>query len=216
MKLPSQRLCLVVASAALVLAGCSKKPLRPDPSATLMGPQGGGATSLAPTDLSTTTAGNDLALRDAGFDANGQNRQALADKTVYFDFDKSAIKPSERPKLAATKDYLDKNSGQRLLLEGHCDWRGTAEYNLGLGDRRANAVKKYLQSIGVSADRMETLSKGSLEASKNADEATMAKDRRVDLVVVQSPAGGALPAGAAGSTPAPAGAVTPPPAAGGL
>lgn len=221
MKLPSQRLCLVVASAALVLAGCSKKPLRPDPSATLMGPgPGSGATSLAPTDLSTTTPGTDLASRDSGFDANNQNRQALAAQTVYFDFDKSAIKPSERPKLAAAKDYLDKNPAYRLLLEGHCDWRGTAEYNLGLGDRRANAVKKYLQSIGVAADRMETLSKGSLEAVKNADDATRAKDRRVDLVVVQSPAGAAIPtgapAGAADTSATGTGAITPPPPAGGL
>jgi peptidoglycan-associated lipoprotein len=74
----------------------------------------------------------------------------------------------------------------RLLLEGHCDWRGTAEYNLGLGDRRANAVKKYLLSIGVAADKLEANSKGSLEAKANADAATMEKDRRVDLVVVKS------------------------------
>jgi peptidoglycan-associated lipoprotein len=78
------------------------------------------------------------------------------------------------------------------LLEGHCDWRGTAEYNLGLGDRRANAAKKYLLSLGVAADRLESVSKGSLEASKNADDATMAKDRRVDLVVV-NPKSGASP-----------------------
>ena len=95
-----------------------------------------------------------------------------------------AIKAGERTKLQQAKEYLEKNPGFRLLLEGHCDWRGTAEYNLGLGDRRANSVKKYLQSIGVAADRVETLSKGSLEAAKNADEATMAKDRRVNLIVV--------------------------------
>jgi peptidoglycan-associated lipoprotein len=214
MKLPSQRLCLVVASAALVLAGCSKKPLRPEPTQTMLGPQSGGAGALSgATDLSTNLAGGDLTTR-SDFDANGQNRTALADKTVYFDFDRSTIKPAERPKLQAAKDYLDKNPGQRLLLEGHCDWRGTQEYNLGLGDRRASAVKKYLQSIGVAADRMETLSKGSLEASKNADDATRAKDRRVDLVVVQTPSGGALPAGAPAG--APATGSTPPPPMGGL
>ena len=81
------------------------------------------------------------------------------------------------------KDYLAKNPNQKLLLEGHCDWRGTAEYNLSLGDRRASAVKKYLLSLGVVADKLETLSKGSLEAAKNGDDASMAKDRRVDLVV---------------------------------
>ena len=105
---------------------------------------------------------------------------------MYFDFDQSAIKPSERDKLKNAKTYLETNPGMRLLLEGHCDWRGTAEYNLGLGDRRANAVKKYLLSIGVAADKLEANSKGSLEAKTNADATTMEKDRRVDLVVVKS------------------------------
>jgi hypothetical protein len=63
---------------------------------------------------------------------------------VYFDFDRSNVKADERAKLQAAKDYLDKNPQYRLLLEGHCDWRGTAEYNLGLGDRRASEAKKYL------------------------------------------------------------------------
>ncbi len=109
---------------------------------------------------------------------------------VYFDFDRSEIKPAERPKLQAARDYLQSNPGARLLLEGHCDWRGTAEYNLGLGDRRANSAKRYLQSLGVAADRLETISKGSLEAATNADDATMAKDRRVEVVIIKPRPGG--------------------------
>ena len=104
---------------------------------------------------------------------------------IYFDFDRFEIKASERPKLQAAKEYLEKNPGYRLVIEGRCDWRGTAEYNLSLGDRRANEIKKYLQSIGVAADKVEASSKGSLDAAKNADDATMAKDRRGDLVVVK-------------------------------
>lgn len=194
MKLASQKLSLVVASAALLLAGCSKKPSRPDPQATVLGPQGGlgSGTNLGPTDAGF---GNPdapgLTERGAGFNEMGQNREALAAQTVYFDFDKSDIKASERPKLQAAKDYLDQNPSYRLLLEGHCDWRGTAEYNLGLGDRRANAAKRYLLSIGVGADRVETLSKGSLEAAKNADATTMAQERRVNLVVI-NPSGGTV------------------------
>ena len=217
MKLPSQRLCLVVASAALVLAGCTKKPTRPDPSATMLGPQGGpgsGAGSLNPLDVATTNPTGDLQAR-SDFDQSGQNRTALAKDAVYFDFDKSFVKTGERAKLQDAKTYLDSNAGMRLLLEGHCDWRGTAEYNLALGDRRAQAVKQYLQSIGVAPDRLDTVSKGSLEATKNADQAAAAKDRRVDIIVVQPSAGGALPTGtgavsAPGAAPA-GGPATPPP-----
>lgn len=187
MKLASQKLCYALVGAAVLLfAGCSKKPKRPEPSSTLMGPQGGGA--LTPSEVPTTADQNSgLQQRDAGaFDANGQLRGAL--EAVYFDFDRYSIKAAERPKLQAAKDYLDKNPQYRLLLEGHCDWRGTAEYNLGLGDHRANEVKKYLTTLGVAPDRLETLSKGSEEAKKNADEADMAKDRRVELVVLKEAA----------------------------
>ena len=181
MKLVSNPLCLALATAALVFAGCTKKPDRPTPAQTTppMGNSGlpitGVDTGLAP--------GTDLAQRTEDFDPNGVSRSLLAANTVYFDFDQFAIKASEREKLKAAKDYLDKNPGQHLVLEGHCDWRGTAEYNLSLGDRRASAVKKYLLSLGVAADKLETLSKGSLEAAKNADDAAMAKDRRVELLV---------------------------------
>ncbi len=185
MKLVSQKLSFIVASAALVLAGCAKKPDRPHPGSTVLGPQTGGpGIPSGPTDTSFGQNTTGLVDRGSDFDPNGHNRTALQAQAVLFDFDKSDIKTSEREKLKIAKEYLDKNPTHRLLLEGRCDWRGTAEYNLGLGDRRANAAKKYLQTLGVPVDRLETLSKGSLEAAKNADEATMAKDRRVDLVVV--------------------------------
>ena len=190
MKFASQKLFLAATSCALalLLAGCPKKPARPDPTATLMGPQGSGTSTnlggMGPSAANLNLDAPGLVERGEGFDPLGQNRTALEAQTVYFDFDSSAIKASERPKLQEAKKYLDDNPGFRLLLEGHCDWRGTAEYNLGLGDRRANAAKKYLQSIGVPADRIETLSKGSLEAVPNADDATRAKDRRVNLIVV--------------------------------
>ncbi len=173
---------LIVAALAL-FAGCAKKPMRPDPSATLIGPQGG-AGGLNPTDVPTTADANSGLQQRGDFDANGQLRGVL--ESVYFDLDKSAIKQGERAKLQAAKDYLAKNAQNRLLLEGHCDWRGTAEYNLGLGDRRANEAKKYLLSLGVGADKIETLSKGLEDAKKGGtDEATLQKDRRVDLVVLK-------------------------------
>jgi peptidoglycan-associated lipoprotein len=192
MKLASIKFSLAVASAALVLGGCTKKPTRPDPSVTAIGLTPGGSNiTPPPSDTSFQPISPDLpAGRPAGFGADG-DRSTLQAQTVYFEYDSAAIKPSERAKLKAAKEHLDKNPNHRLLLEGHCDWRGTAEYNLSLGDRRANAVKRYLQSIGVGPDKLETVSKGSLEASKNADAATMEKDRRVDLVIPN--AAGAAP-----------------------
>lgn len=187
MKFASPKLFLLVLSAvAIVFAGCTKKPARPDPALTMMGPQPGNTnTDMGPSGADFGSINPDgLVARSGAFDPEGRDYTALEAQTVYFDFDKSDIKASERPKLQAAKAYLDSNPGYRLLLEGHCDWRGTAEYNLGLGDRRANAAKKYLQTLGVPADRVETLSKGSLEAARNADDATMARDRRVNLVVV--------------------------------
>ena len=187
MNLASLKISLVVSGAALLLAGCPHTPTRPNPTDTAVAPQR--ITTTAPIDVGQNPEAPGLADRGNGFDLNNQNRSALQAQTVYFVFDSSDIKAAERPKLQAAKEYLEKNPGYRLLLEGHCDWLGTAEYNLGLGERRANAAKKYLQSIGVAADRLETVSKGSLEASKNADAATREKDRRVDLVVVNPQSG---------------------------
>jgi peptidoglycan-associated lipoprotein len=185
MKFASKSLCILAASAAALMVGCTKKPVRPDPSATALGPQSGGGGSLTPQDVSTTADLNSgLQTRDPNIIEDANTIRGLL-QPVYFDFNLSNLKAEERAKLQAAKDYLDKNPTQRLLIEGHCDWRGTSEYNLGLGDHRANESKKYLISIGVSADKLETLSKGSEEAKKNADDATMAKDRRDDLVILK-------------------------------
>jgi len=183
MKLASKSLC--IAAAAALLSGCAHKPVRPSPNETALGPQAGGGGALAPTEVSTTADQNSaLQQRDANIIETADTIRGLL-QPVYFDFDRYNVKDAERSKLQAAKDYLDKNPQYRILLEGHCDWRGTAEYNLALGDRRAGAAKKYLIAIGVPAAKIETLSKGSEEASKNADEGTMAKDRRDEVVVLK-------------------------------
>jgi peptidoglycan-associated lipoprotein len=177
----SKRLAFVLIGAAILLTGCPKKPQRPDPSATLLGPGTGGQI-------------NPLGLGDMG-DTSLEQRTGSADRfaeenlqrgllpTVYFDFDKSAIRQSERAKLQEAAAWLSSNPGRTILLEGHCDWRGTAEYNLGLGDRRSQAVREYLQSIGVDMSRLETLSKGDLDAQENATADQMSQERRVEIVV---------------------------------
>jgi peptidoglycan-associated lipoprotein len=192
----SQKFYFATATAALalLLAGCPQKPTRPDPSKTMLGMQGGPGTGIdqtqRPVDRDFGTGG---LLQQPPIDPSQELRAMLAAQTVYFDLDRSDIKAAEREKLKAVKKHLDENPGHRVLLEGYCDWRGTAEYNLALGERRAASVKKYLVSLGVPADKIDTLSKGSLEAQKNADDATMAKDRCVKPVVLD-PSRSAAPA----------------------
>jgi peptidoglycan-associated lipoprotein len=183
MKQASKSLFIVAASAALLLAGCHKKPIRPDPSSTALGPTNGGG-GLTPTDVSTTDANSTLQTRDPNILEDANTIRGLL-QPVYFAYDRDAITSAERPKLQAAKDYLEKNPQYRLMIEGHCDWHGTSEYNLGLGDHRASEAKKYLISIGVTADKIETVSKGSEEATKNGDDAARAKDRRDDLVILK-------------------------------
>jgi peptidoglycan-associated lipoprotein len=84
--------------------------------------------------------------------------QPLAD--VFFDLDQSTIKEDGRASLTANANWLKRWTGTRINIEGHCDERGTAEYNLGLGERRANSVKAYLVDLGVPADRITIVSKG--------------------------------------------------------
>ncbi len=174
---------LVIASSVLLLAGCSKKPVRPDPKLTTMNTINPDQVALPFGDASPGTG---LELRNLPPGATEDEftiRGLMA--PVYFDFDRSAVSSAERPKIEAAVKWLNENSDKRMLLEGRCDWRGTAEYNLGLGDRRANAVKKYLESLGISSARLEILSKGSTEAQQTGGESEWAKDRRVEFVVLK-------------------------------
>jgi peptidoglycan-associated lipoprotein len=79
---------------------------------------------------------------------------------AYFDFDKADIRSDARAALAKTADFLRNYPQVKVVVEGHCDERGSTEYNLALGDRRAAAVKQYLVSLGIGADRMSTVSYG--------------------------------------------------------
>ncbi|OLB86493.1 MAG: peptidoglycan-associated lipoprotein [Acidobacteria bacterium 13_2_20CM_2_57_6] len=81
-------------------------------------------------------------------------------RDAYFDYDKADIRPDARTALSKTADFLKSNPKFKVTIEGHCDERGSTEYNLGLGDRRASAVKQYLVSLGVPADRLSTVSFG--------------------------------------------------------
>ena len=180
----SKKLCIVLLSSMVAFAGCSKKPKRPAPSDTVLG-QGGSQNGLVPGGTENLNPEGTLAPRGPNDVIEDENTIRNLLQPVYFDYNQSAIKGDERAKLQAAKDYIEKNPQYRLLFEGHCDWRGTAEYNLGLGDRRANAAKKYISTLGVAATKVETVSKGDLDAKENATEEEMKKDRKVEIVVLK-------------------------------
>ena len=100
-------------------------------------------------------------------------------QTVYFDFDRSTIKADFMPILNKHAEYLVANSNQRITIEGHCDSRGTPEYNIALGERRAKAVQEYLTNAGVSSSQVSVVSYGEEKlAVMGATEYAMAQNRR--------------------------------------
>lgn len=179
----SKLVCFILIGASVLLAGCPKKPKRPDPSNTVgMGPGGLNAENI---NIAGDQTDPSLQQRTPGSPLTEDQLERGVLPTVYFDFDRSGIKASERVKLEQAAKWCTENMGRQLLLEGHCDWRGTAEYNLGLGDRRSNAVKEYLAKLGVEVVRLEVVSKGDLDAKENATGEEMTKDRRVEIVLIK-------------------------------
>src|SRR6267154_1543427 len=103
---------------------------------------------------------------------------------VFFDYDKSDIKPEGRQVLQRQADWLKKYSNVTATVEGHCDERGTREYNLALGERRATAVKKMLVALGIPANRVSTISYGKERpAVVGSTEAAWAQNRRGVTIV---------------------------------
>jgi len=105
-------------------------------------------------------------------------------RDIYFDYDKSDIREDAKPTLTEAADFLKQNSSIKISIEGHCDERGSEEYNLGLGDRRAVATKNYLVSLGISGDRINTISYGKERPQcHEATEDCYQKNRRAHSVM---------------------------------
>ena len=106
-------------------------------------------------------------------------------RTINFDFDKYDVRSDARNILAQNADYLKKNSSVKVQIEGHCDERGSTEYNIALGERRANAAKKYLSDLGVGGDRVSTISYGEERPLVNeSNPEAWAKNRRAEFRVI--------------------------------
>jgi peptidoglycan-associated lipoprotein len=107
-------------------------------------------------------------------------------KDVHFGYDSDEVEPGEQDRLAQNVAWLRDNPRAKVELEGHCDSRGTIEYNLGLGARRAKSVKDYLIGQGIGADRMSTISYGKeLPLCQDESEACWGRNRRVHFVVLR-------------------------------
>ncbi|MBW1710350.1 MAG: peptidoglycan-associated lipoprotein Pal [Deltaproteobacteria bacterium] len=112
-------------------------------------------------------------------------RALFLNQHVHFDFDKYTIKTNAEIVLRAKADYMKKNPKIAIEIQGHCDERGTLDYNLALGDRRANAAAKYLMSLGISQSRIETISYGEerpLNPGHNED--AWAENRRAQFLII--------------------------------
>lgn len=118
-----------------------------------------------------------------GGDQQAQLQELQQNNIVYFDFDKYDIRPDFAQMLDAHAAFLRNNPSYKVTIEGHADERGTPEYNIALGERRASAVKMYLQGKGVSGDQIAIVSYGKEKpAVLGHDEAAYAKNRRAVLV----------------------------------
>jgi len=108
----------------------------------------------------------------------------LALEDIFFDFDQHTIRKDSQPTLSANAAWINSRAGKVVLIEGHCDERGTQAYNLVLGEKRARSVKHYLEDLGVPAARMKTTSYGELRPfCKQRDENCYEQNRRAHFVV---------------------------------
>jgi peptidoglycan-associated lipoprotein len=107
-------------------------------------------------------------------------------ENIYFDFDKSVLKPEAKAVLKKKGDWLGKNPSYSIRVEGNCDERGTNEYNLALGERRAHSAKKFLMALGISGDRISTISYGEERpAVLGHNEEAWAKNRRDEFKLIK-------------------------------
>ena len=168
MKLPV-RVLLTAAVASATLVACSSNKTKPVPPSS--------------TDTTTTT-------RDTGANMGGKytvesldTDSCLRQRVVYFDFDHAEIKPEFQAQVACHAAYLRQFPGARVTLEGNADERGTREYNLGLGERRGNAVSSAVGAAGASSSQLNVVSYGEERpVCKEHGEGCWQKNRRVEIV----------------------------------
>jgi len=184
--------------AAVVVPACQKKkpvvaptatvaPASTMPDVPLTVTTATAQTVTEPTDFvnkQTDTVATEVLPNDIGeLNRVAQSRGYIAD--AFFEYNDSSLSADAQTALTNSATWLKKNAQYNLLIEGHCDERGTEQYNLALGDRRANQAKEYLVTLGVDAARIRTVSYGEERPfDPGHDESAWAKNRRDHLVLV--------------------------------
>jgi peptidoglycan-associated lipoprotein len=182
------RILLSVALVAVVMGGCAKKP-----ASVVVDPAGEPMVSTMPSD-SVAGYGDGSISEQAigegsgyGLDTGTMDEGAAAGlNRIYFEFDQFTLTPEARDTLAQNAAHLKANSGLKVRIEGHCDERGSDEYNLALGERRASATKNYLVSLGIDPDRLTIISYGEeMPLDPGRSESAWAKNRRAEFKAVR-------------------------------
>lgn len=154
-----------------LLSGCAKKELRTDMPAPEVKKKKAG---LSDAEMREQRLKEELARK----------RMMFLNEMVQFDFDKSDIRPDAAEVLKRKAGWLQENGGVNIIIEGHCDERGTDEYNLALGERRAISAKDFLASLGIADARLETISYGEERPlDPGQTDASWAKNRRAQFVI---------------------------------
>lgn len=186
MRITQLRGLAIAAFAALLLAGCATSEPEPAP---VMEPEPAPTDINAEAEAAATEAMRPMVQRGkivipvdalgAGAGAGMETLQGL----FYFDYDQAIVKRAGHMELNKHAEVLAGNRGMRIRLEGHADERGTREYNLALGERRANAVRAYLVAQGATRSQIEVISYGEEKpVDAGSNEASWAKNRRVEIV----------------------------------
>jgi peptidoglycan-associated lipoprotein len=164
------------------LAGCASKGQEAAPTED----KGGSATVVAPGTSTTGAGATGISGTATGLMPHKDPANMLSQKrSIYFDYDQDTIKDEYKATVEAHAKYLQGNRQLKIILQGNTDERGTREYNIALGQRRADAVKKLMILLGASEVQIETVSFGKEKPRREGhDESSWAENRRVDIVYV--------------------------------
>ena len=168
---------ILCAIAILAIVGCASRQEAPSASGTV-------ALTDATSSGSESSNVDDSFISSAAIEA--EEKLKAVEPSIYFDYDKFAIKDNYQNTISAFAEYLRTHPNAKLRIEGNCDERGTIEYNLALGQKRAEAVSSALQIVGVSLSRIETLSNGEeMPRNQVKSEAGYSANRRADLIIIR-------------------------------